>query len=90
MVKIISAYNSNQTQSRLVIYVNNTLCLVNHGKNKLGTLSRMAQTSPHIVSTMISSDFKIVVLEQINLPTRYMEFHEKSFVFNYRHGGTFS
>ena len=45
----------NQTESRLVIYVNNTLCPGKHRKNKLGTLSHMAHTSPHIVSTISSS-----------------------------------
>ena len=41
----------NQTESRLVIYVNNTLCPGKHPKNKQGTLSHMARTSPHTISS---------------------------------------
>ena len=68
----------NQTEFRLVIFVNNTLCPGKHRKNKLGTLSNMAHTSPHIFSTLISPGCKIVVLEQIQIHTHYLEFHEKS------------
>ena len=67
-----------QNEYRLVIYVDNTLCPGRHRKKKLGTLSHMAHTSLNIVCTMSSSGCKIVVLEQIKLPTYYLEFHEKS------------
>ena len=65
----------NQNEYRLVIYIKNTLCPGKHRKKKLGTLSHMAHISPHIVGTMSSSIF---VPEQINLPTHYPEFQEKS------------
>ena len=45
----------NQTEFRLVIYVNNTSCPGKHKQNKLGTLSHMAHTSPHIVSVKSSA-----------------------------------
>ena len=85
----------NQTEFRLFIYVNNTLCPGKYRKNKLGTLSHMAHTSPHIVSTISSPGFKIALLQQIKLPTHYFEFHESftcltsPFIFNYWHGETY-
>ena len=65
----------NQTEYRLVIDVNNTLC---PGKHRKKETRKMAHTSPHIVCTMSWSGCKIVVPEQIQLPTHYLEFHEKS------------
>ena len=45
-------------------------------KNNLGTLSRMAHTPPHSVSTMSSSSCKIIVREHIKLLTHYLELRE--------------
>ena len=65
----------NQTESRLVIYVNNTLCPGMHRKNKLGTLSHKAHTSPHhtISSSGRSGENKITHVHMY-----YHEFHAKS------------
>ena len=64
----------NQTESRLVIYVNNTLCPGKHRKNKLGTLSHPAHTSPHTISSPgRSGENKITDAHMY-----YLKFHVKS------------
>ena len=47
-------------------------------KNKLRTLSHTAHTTPHIVSTMSSSGYKIVDLELKKKLTHHLELHEKA------------
>ena len=68
----------NRAQSRISTYVNNTLCPGKLRKNKLGTLSRMAHTSPQIFSPVSLSGYKIDIHEQIKLYMHYFEFHKKS------------
>ena len=65
---------SNQTESRLVIYVNNTLCPGIIKKNKLGTFSHMAHTSAQTISSSgRSGENKITYVHMY-----YLEFHAKS------------
>ena len=69
----------NQTESCLVIYVNNTLCPGKHRKKKLGTLSHMTHTSPHTISSSgRSGENKISHVHMY-----YLELHAKSTCLTY-------
>ena len=59
----------NERQSRLVIYVRESI--------EKTSWEHCLDTSPHIASTMSSPGCKIVILEQIKLPTHFLEFYQK-------------
>ena len=64
----------NQTEFRLVIYVNNTLCSRKHRKNNLRTLSHKAHTTPHTISSSGRyGESKITYVHMY-----YLAFHAKS------------
>ena len=64
----------NQTESRLFIYVNNTLCPGKHRKNNLKTLSHMAHTLPHTISSSGRSGGNKIT----HVDMYYLAFHTKS------------